>query len=490
MFLLDSQSNFSFAINQAFSGPNLMCIVTTIASLLIVSFVLRKSYNNLLTVPLCNENEDWKTEIIPQLKFASIACLYASIAIIFFHFMYFYVKIAGWESHAMEWLNLIVRWAHMILGIAWIGASFYFIFLENSLNRTENLRDELAGNLWAIHGGGFYYLEKYKISPKELPQKLHWFKFEAYFTWLTGFLLLCIVYYMNAKAFLIDKSVMDIQPSTGVIIGIGTLILGWIFYDQLCKSTIIENQKLFTSILFVFITIVSYGLCHVFNSRAAYIHVGAMLGTIMVANVFFVIIPGQKKMVKAAYEGKIPDTLLGKKAGLRSLHNNYFTLPVLFIMISNHFPSTFGNQFNWAILIILSLASIFVKHYWNLSERGQHPVWMIYAAIIIAIILFFVTGPKKNNIDLSQPVSFAQVQSIMQQRCMPCHSSHPTDNEWTSAPNGVMFDNPETILNMVDKIKARAIDTQTMPQANKTGMTQEERNTIAAWIAQGAKGPS
>lgn len=488
MFLINSQSTVSIAITQALKGWNIAIIGFVAISLLIIARIIQKVYQDLSFS--ASAGEETTTDIkdtLSNLKIIRSLLTYSALIIPLAYFTYCYIIAAGWESHAMEWMNLIIRWAHMILGIAWIGASFYFIFLENSINRTDGLRDELAGNLWAIHGGGFYYLEKYKVSPAELPKKLHWFKYEAYYTWVTGILLLCIVYYMNAKAFLIDKSVMDIQPSTGIAIGLSTLVVGWVVYDLLCKSALIEKQKLFITILFVFVTAVSWGLCQVFNSRAAYIHVGAMLGTIMVANVFFVIIPSQKQLVKAATEGRTPDASLGKKAGLRSLHNNYFTLPVLFIMISNHFPSTFGNQFNWAILIALSLGSILVKHYWNLSEKGQHPVWMIYGAIIIAIILFVVTAPKNNKVDLSQPILFTQVQGIIQQRCLTCHSAHPTDDEWTTAPNGVMFDTPDKIVNMVDKIKSRAIDTQSMPQANKTGMTQQERDIIAAWIAQGAK---
>jgi uncharacterized membrane protein len=487
MLLLDSISNFSIALQQALNPESLLVLTIAIGSLGLIAAVIGKTYKNIQTIPIENRHKEWESELLPQLKITSSVLLYGSITILFFYFLYHYIKAAHWEAHAMEWLNLIVRWAHMILGIAWIGASFYFIFLENSLNRHEDLRDELAGNLWAIHGGGFYYLEKYKVSPKELPKKLHWFKFEAYFTWLTGFLLLCIVYYMNAKAFLIDKNVMDIQPRTAILIGLSSMALGWIVYDQLCKSSLINKQKLFATILFIFVTAVSWGLCQVFNSRAAYIHVGAMLGTIMVANVFFVIIPSQKQLVKAAAEGKIPDPALGKKAGLRSLHNNYFTLPVLFIMISNHFPSTFGNQFNWIILIALAIGSILIKHYWNLSERGIYPIWMVYAAIAIVFILFFVTAPKSTKMDLSKPVSFEEVNQIIQKRCTPCHSSKPTDDEWTTAPNGLVFDTPDHIVNMIDKIKSRAIDTRSMPQANKTNMTQEERDMVAAWINQGAK---
>ncbi|HIA36700.1 MAG TPA: hypothetical protein EYN89_08250, partial [Flavobacteriales bacterium] len=195
--------------------------------------------------------------------------------------------------HIMEWLNLIVRWVHIVFGIAWIGASFYFIFLENSLNRTEGLKEGIAGNLWAIHGGGFYYLEKYKVAPTKLPQELHWFKYEAYFTWLTGFILLFIVYYFNASTFLIDKSIYDISENTGIAIGIGTLIGSWIFYDLLCRSPIVKKNNLFFLIILIFTTLAAYFLCQVFTGRAAYMHVGALLGTIMAANVFFVIIPSQ-----------------------------------------------------------------------------------------------------------------------------------------------------------------------------------------------------
>jgi len=390
--------------------------------------------------------------------------------------------------HIMEWLNLIVRWVHIVFGIAWIGASFYFIFLENSLNRTEGLKDDIAGNLWAIHGGGFYYVEKYKIAPTKIPKELHWFKYEAYFTWLTGFLLLFIVYYLNASTFLIDKSIYDISENMGIAIGIGTLIGSWVFYDLLCKSPIVKNNNLFFFVILIFTTIAAYGLCQVFTGRAAYMHIGALLGTIMAANVFFVIIPSQKALVKAATEGLTLDPSLGEKAGMRSLHNNYFTLPVIFIMISNHFPSTFGNEFNWAVLVALSLVSIAIKHFWNVYERGKVIRWILPASLISLIGLALVTAPKNRSQILKEApiVNFIEIQNIINDRCTSCHSSNPSDDVWKTAPNGVVFDTPLQIAQFKDRILNRVVSTKTMPQGNKTEMTQSERDAIEIWVFQGA----
>ncbi|HET6722351.1 MAG TPA: urate hydroxylase PuuD, partial [Chitinophagaceae bacterium] len=274
--------------------------------------------------------------------------IYAGIVLVILAIVgntYLLVKGTPRESHLMEWLNIIIRVMHFTFGIAWIGASFYFVFLENALNRTENVRDDLAGNLWAVHGGGFYYLEKYKVAPKTIPKHLHWFKYEAYFTWLSGFGLLFVVYYFNTSALLIDKNVLDISSSVAISISIGSFIIAWIIYDLLCKSPLIKKPFLFATLGFALLVGFAYFYTQVFSSRAAYIHFGAMIGSIMVANVFFVIIPSQKAMVRAAKENKPLDPQLGKNALARSLHNNYFTLPVLFVMVSNHFPSTFGYKY-------------------------------------------------------------------------------------------------------------------------------------------------
>lgn len=403
--------------------------------------------------------------------------------------IYFFIKGTVYEPHMMEWLNILVRLMHITFGIAWIGASFYFVFLENALNRTENVRDELAGNLWAVHGGGFYYLEKYKIAPQKIPKHLHWFKYEAYFTWISGFTLLFVVYYFNAKAFLIDKNVLDMSSLAAVSIGIGSFVVAWIIYDVLCKTSLVKKGMWFALVGFIIATGFAYFYAHVFSGRAAYIHFGAMLGTIMAANVFFVIIPSQKAMVKAAKEGKPLNAALGKNAGLRSLHNNYFTLPVLFVMISNHFPSTFGNAHSWLVLAAITLGVAGVKHYLNLREKGQLSVWILPASILIILGIAYVTSPQVSTSNCKKTIEFSEVNTIFQSRCVTCHSSKPTDKIFIVAPNGVMYDTPEEIVKYKDKIMQRAVVTETMPLANQTHMTKEERELLRCWIEQGAKTP-
>ena len=390
------------------------------------------------------------------------------------------------ESHMMEWLNIIIRLMHITFGIAWIGASFYFVFLENALNRTEDVRDELAGNLWAVHGGGFYYLEKYKVAPKTIPKHLHWFKYEAYFTWLSGFCLLFVVYYFNASAFLIDKNVLDINAAEGILIGVGSFVVAWIIYDRMCKSSLIKNQLAFALIGFAFLIFFAWFYCHVFSARAAYIHFGAMIGGLMVANVFFVIIPGQKEMVRCAKLGIPLDPSLGKKALARSLHNNYFTLPVLFVMVSNHFPSTFGYEYPWLMLAIISLGAAGVKHYLNLKEKKELNVWILPVSVVILLAATFISAPSTNPNECKKEVSITEVQAIIEKRCVQCHSSNPTDDVYKVAPNGVKYDTPQDIYNKRDLIMQRVVITKTMPQNNKTNITEEERNTIRCWIEQGA----
>ncbi len=399
---------------------------------------------------------------------------------------YILVQGTALESHLMEWLNIIIRVMHITFGIAWIGASFYFVFLENALNRTEDVREELAGNLWAVHGGGFYYLEKYKVAPKTIPKDLHWFKYEAYFTWLSGFCLLFVVYYFNASAFLIDKNVLDITATEGILIGVGSFVVAWLIYDVMCKSALIKNQLAFAIIGFLILIGFAWFYCHVFSARAAYIHFGAMIGSIMVANVFFVIIPSQKAMVKAAKLGLPLDPTLGKKALARSLHNNYFTLPVLFVMVSNHFPSTFGYEYPWLILAIISLGAAGVKHYLNLKEKKQLNVWILPVSVLILLSACFISAPSTNPNECKKEVSITEVQEIVQKRCVQCHSANPTDDVYKVAPNGVMYDTPEDIVKKKDLIMQRVVLTKTMPQNNKTNITEEERNTIRCWIEQGA----
>jgi uncharacterized membrane protein len=439
------------------------------------------------------------------------------------------------EAHLTEWLNLSIRWVHMITGIAWIGASFYFVWLENNLNRA-NPRDGLSGDLWAIHGGGIYHLEKYKLAPPKMPDNLHWFKWEAYFTWLSGVALLTVVFYLNPTLYLIAPGV-DIAPAAAVAIGIGSLIAGWFIYDILCDSPLGKTPALLGLVLFVLIVGASWAFTQVFSGRGSYIHVGALIGTIMVGNVFRIIMPAQRALVKAIEENRTPDPVLPAKGLLRSRHNNYFTLPVLFIMISNHFPSTYGSQYNWLILAGIAVIAVLVRHYFNTRHDSNKFAWTLPAGALGMICLAFVTAPNYKAAEPSlavepahqehaapaassaaapaaeaskpqaaeqvtapaQPAaaapaqassgstSYDKVHSVIQERCTVCHSAKPTSPMFTSAPGGVMLDTPQQIQMLAPKIQAQAVASQIMPLGNITQMTQEERDLIGRWIAQGAK---
>lgn len=450
-------------------GLLFLIIVLTIVIKYIVGFVLNTAD------PRNEEDDDFKYMLVylPLVTFTLAAT-------------YLFTKNLGIAGHTLEWFNLLIRWTHVIIGIAWIGASFYFVFLENSLNRTKGLRPELVGNLWAVHGGGFYYLEKYKVAPKQLPDKLHWFKYEAYFTWISGFILLCIVFYFNAKGMLINPEA-NISEGMAISIGLSVLLLGWLCYDLLCKTKLVHYGWLFTAIGFGSILLLSWALSHVFNGRGTYIHIGALLGTLMAGNVFRAIIPAQKALVSAVKAGRLPDPELGKTAGLRSLHNNYMTLPVVFIMISNHFPSTFGHEYNWAILGGLFVASGLLRHHLNLKEKGREASWILPISTFLIFTLAYVTAPTIQSGDNSAlpEVHFSQVNQIIKTRCTTCHSAKPTDDLWKTAPNGVKMDLPEEIIALKDKIFTRAVMTKNMPLANKTNMTDEERLMIKSWILSG-----
>ncbi|CCN80660.1 conserved hypothetical protein [Vibrio nigripulchritudo SFn27] len=406
------------------------------------------------------------------------------------------------DPHVTEWLNLVIRWIHMIVGIAWIGASFYFVWLENNLNRI-NPKTGLAGDLWAIHGGGIYHLEKYKLAPPEMPEKLHWFKWEAYFTWITGMLLLGIVYYLNAEIYLIAPG-SGLSSAEAIGIGIGSLVVGWFVYDLLCDSALGKTPLLLGIIIFALLVATAYGLTLVFSGRGAYIHVGAIIGTIMVGNVFRIIMPAQRNLVSAIEKGEKPDPTLPKKGLLRSRHNNYLTLPVLFIMISNHFPSTYGSNWNWLILAGLAAFSILVRHYFNTRHGSQKFAWTLPAAAVGMMTLAFITSPTSKPVvsqvtdtastsqietkpEASKASVFTKVHSVIKERCTVCHSANPTHVAFQTAPAGVVLDTAEEIKNNVDRIVAQTVTTQVMPIGNLTQMTEEERTLIGDWAAEGAQ---
>ena len=396
------------------------------------------------------------------------------------------------EAHLTEWLNLTVRWIHMIVGIAWIGASFYFVWLENNLDRA-NPHEGLSGDLWAIHGGGIYHLEKYKLAPPRMPEKLHWFKWEAYSTWLSGVALLGVVYYLNPGVYLIVPG-SNLAPSAAVAIGLGSLLLGWLVYDALCDSPLGNRPALLGAVLFVLIALTAWAYAQIFSGRAAYIHTGALIGTLMVGNVFRIIMPAQRDLVRAIEEGRQPDPRLPAKGLLRSRHNNYFTLPVLFIMISNHFPSTYGSRYNWLILAAIVLLSVLVRHYFNTRHRSQRFAWVLPAAALGLVCLAFVSAPQRQPAAPTPAVTatpadstFARVNAVIQTRCSVCHSARPSSSLFSTAPAGVTFDTPEQIRQQAARIHAQAVASQVMPLGNITGMTQEERDLLGAWIGQGAR---
>ena len=390
----------------------------------------------------------------------------------------------------LDWLDLIVRWIHIVVGIAWIGTSFYFNWLDSRLDQNTS-NEDLEGELWSVHSGGFYNINKLKGPPKKFPKELHWFKWEAYTTWISGFALLIIIYYLNAESIMIDKNVNDIKTFTAIIISLSFLAASWLIYDFLCKSNLINNTILFSTVCLIVAIIISYLLTKIYGSRAAYIHVGASLGTIMAANVFYVIIPSQKNMVDAALENKESDLQKGISAKTRSIHNNYLTLPVLFIMISSHFPFTYGHKYNWLILAIISIIGASVRHYFNLRNKKQHNVWILpMAAFGMISLMLYVSIPKINlgdhNISLNEKITFSEINNIINYRCAVCHANKPTFEGFEDPPLGIIFDTPEDIVKNINKIKAQAIDSNIMPPANLTGMTESERNKIKLWINLGA----
>nr|WP_272888845.1 urate hydroxylase PuuD [Stutzerimonas stutzeri] len=381
----------------------------------------------------------------------------------------------------------------MIVGIAWIGASFYFVWLENNLNRS-NPREGLSGDLWAIHGGGIYHLEKYKLAPPQMPENLHWFKWEAYTTWLSGVALLMVVYYLNPGLYLIAPG-SQLSPAAAIAIGFGSLIVGWFVYDLLCDSPLGKTPALLGLVLFVLVIAACWGYSQVFSGRAAYIHTGALIGTIMVGNVFRIIMPAQRALVAAIEQNRTPDPLLPAKGLLRSRHNNYFTLPVLFIMISNHFPSTYGSQYNWLILAALGALSVLARHYFNTRHDSNRFAWALPAAAVGMVCLAFITSPARQpaapdvaagSAQQQGSDDFAKVSQVIHERCTVCHSAQPSSPMFSAAPAGVMFDTPQQIRQLAPKIHAQSVASQIMPLGNITQMTQDERDLLASWIAKGA----
>ena len=388
------------------------------------------------------------------------------------------------------WLGLGLRWLHLTAGVAWIGASFYFVWLDNNLTEPDPPREGVKGELWAVHGGGFYHSQKYLNAPPQMPGHLHWFKWEAYTTWLSGFFLLCILYYVGADAYLIDRSVADISRGTAIAIGLGSMAGGWIIYDLLCRSPLAASERGLAIALAVLVAGAAWGLCQVFSGRGAFTQIGALIGTIMVANVFVIIIPYQKKTVAALIAAKDPDPYWGAIGKQRSVHNNYLTLPVIFLMLSNHYPLFFATKYNWLIVAIVLLIGPVIRHFFNSQHAGKgNPwwTWGVAAAGMIAIALLSAAGPRAAKTGaLPATPAFAEVQNIVAGRCGMCHASEPFWPGIAAAPNGVKFDDAAEIKRHARMIAVNAVMSSAMPPGNVSEISPEERQVLAAWIAAGA----
>ena len=386
------------------------------------------------------------------------------------------------QIYLLVWLGLALKLLHIIAGIAWIGASFYFNWLENKLDRLNN-RDEIAGNLWAVHGGGFYHLEKYKKYPQTLPEPLHWFKWEAYVTWLSGISLLSVVYYFNASSRLLSSD-SSLSASYAVGLSLLGLLLFWLIYDLLCKSKLVTKSAIFITIIFIVIAFFAYFYSNIFNPKAVYMQIGSMIGTVMVANVFFVIIPVQKKLVDACENSTEVSLELGKIGYLRSRHNNYFTLPVLFMMISGHYPSIYSGDYGWLILMAVIGILVMIRHYFNLRGVGKAKNSLIAIIVLSTFALIYALAPTHSKVqDQNQEiVTVEQAQVIIEKHCVSCHAANPTNMAFTVAPNGIMLDTTKKIIAHKTQIYQQAVLSKAMPLVNSTNMTDDEREKLRIWI--------
>lgn len=396
------------------------------------------------------------------------------------------------DAYILDWLQLIFRWLHVITGIAWIGASFYFVWLDNHLEAPPRWKVDkgIKGDLWAIHGGGIYEVAKYQMAPEKMPETLHWFKWEAYSTWLTGMVLLVLVFYVGADAYLIDTRVAELTQLQAIGIGLGSLLAGWLLYELLCATPLAGKGYLLGLTLVVLAVAFSWGLTQLFSGRGAYIHMGAIIGTIMAGNVFRVIMPSQRALVAAIESGSEPDPSWGAKAKLRSTHNNYLTLPLLFIMISNHYPMTYAHKYNWIILLAIIAISAFARHYFNLRHRGINKPIILVVSLLATAALAWAIMPRPSPMATASATvpDAARVEAIIVQRCATCHSATPTDEVFQVAPGGVILDDLQGMQRWAQRIQARTIDAPDMPFMNKTNMTDEERAIVSRWLAAGAPG--
>ena len=392
-----------------------------------------------------------------------------------------------------EWLNFAVRWLHVIAGIAWIGSSFYFVHLDLSLRPRSHLPEGAYGEAWQVHGGGFYNMVKYLVAPSQMPDHLTWFKWEAYTTWLSGFSLLVLMYYLNAELYLIDRSVLAMSPLKAVFISLSGLILGWLIYDQLCRSRLGRNDLALALTGFVFLVALSFAFNHIFSGRGAFMQMGALIGTMMVANVFLVIMPNQRIVVAALLRGEKPDPRLGVIAKQRSLHNNYLTLPVVFVMIGNHYPLAFATTYSWLILALVIIMGTFIRHAFNTMHKTESmPIWPWFVAAqcflaIIALSAYGTAAQAQTQAAASTKVALGEVANIVSGRCSMCHADEPAWEGIHMAPKGIKLDTPERIALHLHEVGIQAGLSHAMPPGNLTEITPEERQLLANALIFGVK---
>jgi uncharacterized membrane protein len=394
------------------------------------------------------------------------------------------------EGYLLDWANLLLRWLHVIVAIAWIGSSFYFVWLDNSLKPpvSRELKERgVGGELWAVHGGGFYNPQKYLGAPPSLPEDLHWFYWESYSTWLSGFGLFSVLYLFNPKVFLIDPNVANISPAVAVIAALGFLVLGWLVYDALCRA-LRKQEKLLAALVVLYVVAAAYGACHLFSGRAAYLIIGAMIATIMSANVFFWIIPGQRKVVAAMKAGQPVDPIHGQRGKQRSVHNTYFTLPVLFAMLSNHYSMTYSHRHNWLVLVLIMVAGVLIRQFFLLKHKGK--ISFAYPAAAIAILAGVIAwlAPAQQAAPAgaaASGVDIAQVQKVVEARCVQCHGATPS--MMPSPAKGIVLEGADALRGHAQLIYQQVVLQKAMPLGNVTGMTEDERALIKKWFEGGAK---
>ncbi len=395
-----------------------------------------------------------------------------------------------------EWLSFAVRWAHVVAAISWIGTSFYFIALDLGLRQSPALPAGVRGEEWQVHGGGFYHVQKYQVAPVSLPEHLTWFKWESYATWLTGFAMLCVVYYASADLYLIDRNVLDISAPAAIALSLASLTVGWLVYDALCKSPLGKSDLSLMIILYIMLVAMAWGYTQAFTGRAALLHLGAFTATIMSANVFFIIIPNQKKVVAALVQGDTPDPILGRQAKQRSLHNNYLTLPVIFLMLSIHYPLAFASDFNWAIAAIVFLMGVTIRHYFNTYHQSKRVLGWTWAVTVVLLgmmaWLSSLSSLQEDAAAAIQPHSPAQValaahpqfdeiEAIVQSRCSMCHAAEPLWGGMRVPPKNVKLETRQQILDYAHEIYLQAGLTRAMPPGNVTALEPAERALIVQW---------